>query len=401
MKNEVVIIGICMIFVSMALGCSFFGGGVANETKLDVEQGLGVVGTLQIDELNPGLDGYIALTVRNNVGGESASRVYVSLDNVEPFKLYECGAFHTSSSELRNCTGTFSLDKGLPYRTHGESKMFPGQELEFFWRIRAPTTDEISNIALRQTINYDLEYDYKTTFVQNIIFMSYQERLRRSHAGESYNVEGEASSGAGELRVTGITPQPVGYQFADATNFAAHEEDFSFNLQYSVKNEGNGLPRSDVVVLFEIPRGKITPSKPDIAPDNGSATTENLMAQYGWYYFNDLEKSTNVKCTVNIGEIPQNCTYWIRGTYGNDFKAYFDTAAKENRLLVKIVPATDFINEFTLTIPLKFVGGDTTYGMTGLKYQQIPLQIYAFKVHNMYRYFTEGSSEIVVYPIKV
>ncbi|MDD5181860.1 MAG: hypothetical protein PHC66_01665 [Candidatus Nanoarchaeia archaeon] len=392
MKKEIITIGLCMIFVSMILGCSFLGGGSKNETKLTVEQGIGVVGTLNVDELNPGLDGYISLTVRNNLGGESASKVYVSLDNVEPFKIFECGAFHNVSSEIRDCTGEFSLDKYLPYRSHGESKMFPGQELQFYWRLRAPSKTEISNIALRHPIYYDLEYDYRTTFTQNIIFMSQQEVLRRRQAGETYQVEGEASSGAGELRVTGATQQPVTYQFMNPSDITTTESEFPFSLSYAVTNEGKGLPLSDVVVLVELPRGKFDSAKKDIVADN------ETMSQYGWMKFKDME-SEGTNCSTGSGE--KNCSTWIQETYGNEFNSLFGTAITEDRLLVKIVKRTDFINEFSLYLPLKLVAGDRTSGMTALKNLQIPIQIYGFKMHNMYRYFTEGSSEIAVFPVRV
>jgi len=102
MKKELLIIGTCMFLLVFSLGCSGFGGGSVNETKLEDTQGLGIIGTLQIEELNPGLDGYISLTVRNNLGGEGSKDVYVSLDNVEPFKIFECGLFINNSSRLRN-----------------------------------------------------------------------------------------------------------------------------------------------------------------------------------------------------------------------------------------------------------------------------------------------------------
>lgn len=430
MKKEIMMIGACMILVSMALGCSIFGGGTANETKLDVEQGLGIIGTLNVDKLTPGLDGYISLTVRNNLAGESASNVYVSLDNVEPFKIFECGETHSDSSEIRKCSGEFSLDYKLPYRTHGESKMFPGQELEFFWRIRAPSKEEISNIALVHPMYYDLEYDYRTTFVQNVIFMSLQEVLRRRQAGENYQVEGEASSGAGELRVTAATAQPVNYIFENQYDLTAPEKSFPFSVQYLVKNEGKGFPLSDVVVLFEIPKGKITAT--DIVANTMDSDGSNPLKSYGWEIWNksggwdgyihmtvekgrtDPEGCHNVSssitsetkeelCNCNTGKGYVKCNDWVNQTYGSEFNTLFADAINENRLLVKVVKRTDFINEFSLSIPLKIVNGDSSNpaGMYALKNYQIPIQIYGFKIHNMYRYFTSGESEITVYPVKV
>lgn len=458
MRKELLLISMCMIFVVATFGCSsFLGGGSQTETKLSEEQGLGVIGTLKVDEMHPGLDGYLSLTIRNNLGGESASNVYVSLDNVEPFQIFECGAFVSNSSRLRSegvcirqqafvgptncdqkitkelcqstggcewsaCSGTFGLDSKLPYRIHGESKMFPGEELEFFWRLKAPTKDEISNIALRHPIYYDLEFDYRTTFVQNIIFMSQQEVLRRRQAQETYSVEGEASSGAGELKVSGITQQPIIYFFRDPTNIHSTESDFYFALQYSIKNQGSGIPRSDVITLIELPKGKFSSNQQDIEIDS------NSMKEYGWFEFKNWDGLIEIKttrndvtpsgcygnptydkgvytwkCNCNTGTAYQNCTDWIKTVYGNEYKNYFDEAINENRLLVKVVKRNDFINEFQVYLPLKIVEGSSSNlkGMYALKNLQIPIQIYGFKVHNVYRYFTEESSDIVVYPIRI
>jgi len=418
-----------MIFVSMMLGCSAFGG-TQNETKLTVAEGIGVIGTLNIEEMHPGLDGYISLTVRGNLGGETASNVRASLDNVEPFQIFECGRFVNNSSRIRtedNCAGAFSMDKNLPYRTHGESKMFPGEELEFFWRLRAPSKDDISNIALKHPIYYDLEYDYKTTFVQNIIFMSQQELLKRRQSGEAYEVEGEASSGAGELRVTGITRQPVVYFFNDPDNRGSPESNFSFDIQYSVKNEGKGIPLSDVVVMIEIPRGKLAPAnlrstQLDIEPNYAT------MGAYGWKEYakwdgklSFVTSQPNVippaecsqthdpskvaytyACDCSTGSGSKNCKEWIQSAYpSNEFNDNFALAISENRLLVKVVKRTDFIDQFSIYLPLNIVGDDPARGMEALKSQQIPIGIYGFKVHNIYRYFTEGQAEIIVYPVRI
>jgi hypothetical protein len=245
--------------------------------------------------------------------------------------------------------------------------------------------------------------------------------LRRRQAGETYEVEGEANSGAGELKISGTTKQPMIYFFRDPTDIHSSEADFYFALQYNVVNEGKGIPRSDVVMLVELPEGKFTKDQQDIEVD------AETMKAYGWFEAKEWDglielKTTTDKrpdgcienrgkdkglyvwgCNCNTGRGFDNCDNWIKEVYGNEYKTYFEDAVKENRMLVKVVKRTDFINEFQVYLPLKIVSGSSSNlkGMYALKNLQIPIQIYGFKVHNMYRYFTEEQSDIVVYPIKI
>jgi hypothetical protein len=421
MKKEIAIFG-CLILLAFILGCTG-GESTVNETKLEVNQGLGIVGSLKIDALNPGLDGYISLTVRNNLGGENAKDIYVGLDNIKPFKIVECGEHQPQEvrKDFTDCIGMFNMDKDLPFRLHGTTKMFPGEETEYYWRLRAPSADEISEISLKHPIYYDLEYSYKTSLTQNIIFMSQQEVLRRRQSSEAYEVSGETKNSAGELKISGTTAQPIVYFFSTAVGSA--EPDFSFALQYHVENSGTGIPLSDVVVMFEIPKG------------NGIDSDATTMTDYGWQKWNDwdgkVEFRTSSPSAPYSGELctgegklyrcycrtgktnvsnpqvgfMQNCKTWVTDTYGgtDEFKARFGaadmpgTAVADGRLLVKVVKREDFISSFDVYMPLILQGNQ----LKTLKDSNIPIQLSTFKTHTMYRYFTEGKDYITVYPIKI
>lgn len=370
---------ITALFVSVfALGCSFLGSGekVGNETKLDVTEGVGLVGTLKIEELNPGLDGYLSLTVRNNLGGDSTYDVSVSLDNVLPFKIFECGKAQDPNTN-RTCQGQFDQDYNAPYRAHKLSKMFPGEELEVFWRLRAPGTDEISNIALKHPIYYDIEYTYRTSFHQNIIMMSLQEVARKRQAGESWQVEGTAGMGAGELRMDSITTQPIVYQFENEPGGGA-EQAFSFTYEFNIENKGTGIPISDVVILLELP--------PGIEADAGQSIA------YKWLPYKDSSAQRAVCKTSSLKDSNENCLGWIERVIGEDI-----TNINKNKTLVRVINHTDFVKQFALQAPLQISGTE----LKDLRDSNTPMKTYAFRSYAIYRYFIEGKEYITVYPLKV
>ncbi len=383
-----------VFFLALAFGCIGGGESEFNETKLEVEEGVGIVDTLKIEELNPGLDGYVSLTIRSNLGGEGASNVIIGIDNVKPFKIVECGA-DRDPEEIRgeNCAGQLDKDRNLPFRMRGTAKLFPGEELDVFWRLKAPSKDEISDIALKHPLYYDVEYDYRVNFHQSIIFMSQNEMLRRRQAGEDYIIEGESGGGAGELRFTGTTQQPVIY-FFDYEPGSEQESDFNFALQYFVENKGKGFPLSDVVLLLEYPaNNKI---EPDSNIPEGSDKTNYEI--YGWHKWNEwdgkiiLADGTTSDCRT--GDIRQpliNCKGWVEQTFGEDFKK-----VETDKVLVKVVKREDFVDSFSVYAPMVMTGQERTF----LRNSNIPLKIYSFNVYAMYRYFIEGKEYITVFPVR-
>jgi hypothetical protein len=135
-----------------------------------------------------------------------------------------------------------------------------------------------------------------------------------------------------------------------------------------------------------------------------TSNAEDITIPAGCTDYVDTGRGTyEWNCYCSTGSLYKNCTDWVREAYGTEFTDYFGSAIADNRLLVKVVKRTDFIDSFSIYLPLQIFGGNPqdVRGMYGLKNFQIPIQIYGFKVHNIYRYFTEGQEEITVYPIRI
>ena len=378
MKKIILLItGIFLIaFLMGCLGAT----GDFKETKLDVEEGIGVIGTLRIEELRPGLAGYISLTIRSNLEGAGASDIIISLDNVRPFKILECGEEISDVSENRKdtpgCLGNLDMDRDLPFKSRGTSRVFPGEELEVFWRLRAPGKDDISDIALRHPLYYSVEYTYSVNFRQNIIFMSQEEMLRRRERGEDYILHGETGSTAGEIRFSGATRQPIYYAF-DFEPGGDAESEFDFVLSYSVDNRGKGFPLSDIVIILE-------------SLDDGVSYDLNLLEEYRWQTYENMKEET-----CHDGDKEVNCIEWLEEIFD---EAWEESIDHENALY-RIIRRHDFIDRFNIHTPLHITGGRDGE-MTKLRDGNIPLTIYSFNVHAAYRYYIEGKEYINVYPLR-
>jgi len=380
MKHKEIIIIAILFSLALTFGC-IGESKPTNETKLDVEQGVGIVGKLKVDELHPGLEGYISLDVRSNFEGEGASNVMIAIDNVKPFKIVECGGEH-EPNDNRDCSGQLDMDNGLPVRMHKTKKLIPGDEINVFWRLKAPGKDEISDIALKHPIYYSTAYDYNVKFHQNIIFMSQNEMIKRRQAGEDYQISGESGNTAGELRFSGSTQQPIIYFFDYSPN-SGQEGNFNFATQYLVENKGKGFPISDVVIILEYPKSGI-----DV--DTSSPEGKPNYEVYGWEKWSDFN-NLNEKC--NTGEEVRNCTDWIQSILGDGYKHITNN---EDHIIVKVVKREDFIDSFSIYAPFVMTGDERTK----LRDSNIPLKIYSFNVYAMYRYFTIGKDYITVYPVR-
>ena len=380
MKKISLMLVICLGLVVLSLGC--LTPEPTNETKLEVTEGIGVVGTLNIDKISPGLDGYVSLVIRNNLEGENAKDLIISLDNVKPFGIFECGGVQDPDiPRPSTCTGFLDLDDTLAFRQHGTSRVFPGEELEVYWRLRAPSKDEISDIALEHPIYYDIEYSYRTSFNENIVFMSKQEIIRRRQLGEEWRITGSSGMGAGEIRIEGTTDQPQTFFFAYPDDISASESNFTFFLSYNVENKGDGFPISDMVVIVEYPKGKTYNSVLPVAD----------LEEYGWY--NWLNFTEN--CTTGDGP-RENCGNWAKGVIGEDDWQKVGETNKDN-LIARKVSRDEFVELFPINIPFVLTSAE----LTELKQRNIPLKIYTFKIYTMYRYFTEGKEYITVYPLRI
>ena len=382
MKKEIFIISL-LFLLALTFGC-IGESQPANETKLEVEEGVGIVGKLKFDELHPGLEGYISLDVRSNLEGEGASNVIIAIDNVKPFAIVECGG-EREPNEPRTCTGQLDLDKDMPVRMHATRKLIPGEEINVFWRLKAPGKDEISDIALKHPIYYSTSYDYKVKFRQNIVFMSQSEMIKRKQAGEDYMISGESGNTAGELRFSGSTQQPIIYFFDNQPGGPA-EGDFSFATQYFVENKGKGFPISDVVVILEYPKSGINVD--ESAPEG----TPNYKV-YGWYKWDEFDEICNTGDN-QLGEQEIPCKDWIKSNLGDEEYAKLEENA--DHILIKKINRTDFVNSFSIYAPFVMTGQERTF----LRDYNIPVKMYSFEVYAFYRYFTIGKDYITVYPIR-
>ena len=377
MKLQIQVIIILTLFLLvLSFGC-IGSSKPANETKLDVVEGVGIVGSMKIDELNPGLDGYVSLDVRSNLEGEGATNVIIALDNVDPFKIVECGATPHSQDDIRTCSGQLDEDKNIPVRMHRTTRLIPGEEIETYWRLKAPTSNEIANIAVKHPIYYEVSYDYKVKFHQNILFMSQNELIKRRQAGEEYMVSGSTQSTAGALRFTPNTQQPIIY-FFDYPGESTPEANFSFATQYLVENKGKGFPISDILVIIKYPK------------DKGIDIDNKVFTDYHWKKISNLgstmcDTGDSLRTSENM-----LCKEWIKEVFGKELNV------NGNDIIVKKINRTDFVNSFSIYAPFVMTGTERT----NLKKNNIGFKMYPFEVYVVYRYFTIGKDYITVYPIR-
>ena len=377
MKREFILF-ICMTLIIFSMGCIGREPIDFEETELDVEEGVGIIDTMRIDELRPGLSGFVSLIVRSNLEGAGASDIRIGLENVRPFKIIECGEDHANPNANRDCAGQLDEDYILPVKTRGTARIFPGEELEVFWRLRAPTKDEISDIALKHPLYYNIEYSYSVNFRQNVIFMSQDEMLRRRQAGENYVISGETGSTAGEIRFSSATRQPVYYTFDQLPGSNTAEEPFDFVLSYSARNRGNGFPISDVVLILKHPEKGIEPNE-----------GEGILDAYGWIKWDDFEKE---ECNTDLKE--ELCSEWLSRIFDDDWD---EITKNKNILLFKIIRREEFIPEFTVHAPMQITSSEMT---DELRDANVPLKIYSFNMYAAYRYYIEGKEYINVYPLR-
>ncbi len=353
--------------------------GTKNETKLEITQGIDVLkDKIVISELTPGGVGTISLTVRDNLGGVTAKDIIVGLDNLGLFKVVECGKdFAPYDKRSSECKGYFGYDPYLTVNQHGVAKMIPGQEINFWWRIKAPEASEIGYIALQHPLYYFLEYTYFTSSSQTVAFMSHQELVRRQQSNESTEISGKMKLSAGEITVNMISDQPIIYYYT-YPNSENDEPPFDFTLLYEVKNVGDGFPMSDILIITELPKG--------ISYTGG-----------GWYKINDPNcKVTHVTYFENGVQQGKemNCGDWIEYVLGKDTYNKLD----KDRTYVYVVGYTALPSKGR-RVPLNLeITSDT---LTDMKLSNTPMKFFTFQSYVIYRYYKEGETIINVYPLRV
>jgi len=342
-----------IIGIALISGCTTLQETKKEEKILIPTQGLGVTSfNLAVNEIAMDTYNYVLMTVRNNAEGAQAKGIKVSLQNVEPFTLYECGVEHTDPSEKRNyLCNQFYNDYNIPYKAHYVDRMRPNEELQFFWNIKAPSKQLLANMYYTHTIYYLLEYDYTSTTTQTIFLISQNEFLTRSQEG-TLQITSQTSSSPGEIKLTSTTQQPVIYTENDPNGV-------SFTLSFQIQNTGEGIakPGDEIVIAIK---------KPPLGP--GGVTFTN-PGDYGWKSY-----------------------YELSDLFDERFPGfeYPELNNVKSDLMVRTLKSDQINQPYLITLPLKF---DSTGVFE-------PQKILTFTVYISYTYQKEGSTLLSVYPIR-
>ncbi len=287
---------------------------------------------------------YILFSIKNNVKGSSAKGIEVSLENLEPFKVYECGKDHAPDEVRTTICNQFFNDVDLPYNTHFVDRMLPNEELQFFWNIHAPSSYEIGNMPYTHTIYYVLKYNYTTEITQSIVVITQEEYLNKNKEGK-VTLVGKTLSSPGELKLISKTQQPIIYLPGGKTDFA---------LEFKLSNKGDGIvsPGTDIIIgLQKDPR-----------------TSVKSGEEYGWVKYGDNALSKLFDFFFPLEEYP---------------------SIDRKNLWVYRIPSSEFLNnEYSLVLPVEYDAANT--------YE--PQSILTFNVYISYTYMKEGQTKISVYP---
>ncbi len=324
------------------------------ETKIDSTTAIGVLDFRAIvTKMLTNDYNYVLLSIRNNAGGNNARNIIASLENVNPFTIYECQSEHKANDLGTRCNEFFD-DVNLPYNTHRVEKMMPDEEIQFLWNIKSPSNEEIVNMVYDHTIYYTLTYDYTTTVTLTVAGMSQSEYLARSKEGP-VTLHGQTISSPGELRIESTTQQPIIYN-------EGSDAPLSFSLNFKLHNNGNGVVTPGSYVIIGV---KLDPlvSKSDSASD------------FGWldYYVSNDSFSRLIDNAFLIIDYPE-----------------LTSTVKSEMVWIKI-PAEQLVSDdYSLTLPVE------------LNTQNIyePEKTLTFNVYIYYNYMKEGSTTISVYPTK-
>ena len=278
---------IVSVFSIALLGCP--GPTSEVETVLYNFQGLGVLsfglpvipgqspsGNIQITP--PDGDAYISIHVRNNAEGDYASNIIVRLENVEPFLIKECHE-ERSPSDIRteNCP-PYNEDEDLIYSEHKLGEMYPDQEVEFFWTLVAPESQQIADMFYDHIIYYAVEYDYKVTASQVIYAMTQAEKTSR--LSEDKPVSGSMSSTHGEIKFTPNFNEPLMYSTSQSSG-----QDLV--LKYKIYNSnaaGTIKPGTKINITVTLPGEQGSDAYAQI-PEN------EFLNSYYWYTLKDADQA--------------------------------------------------------------------------------------------------------------
>ncbi|MBN1924095.1 MAG: hypothetical protein JW791_05050 [Nanoarchaeota archaeon] len=223
---------------------------------------IGTPGLLNRDGVYSSSDTFFSLVLRNNLQGQEAKNVEIQLKNVGPFKIVEgfTAIIENDSCRLevgvwgphieRDITNSpnpqFVDDLGLPFAKHKLNVMYPNEEVEFTWRLRAPSFQEIADVAYEHSFDYVVSYDYSSGILQTVYAISESEYQRQlSITGNEPSTTGTITGSVGALSIASNVQEPVRVQ-----NIGSQ-----FSLLYQIQNQRTGTPTNPAMFLLQYPEG--------------------------------------------------------------------------------------------------------------------------------------------------
>ncbi|PIN99632.1 hypothetical protein COT72_05125 [archaeon CG10_big_fil_rev_8_21_14_0_10_43_11] len=378
MKTSIVVLIAATLFLS---GCSALGAGAQtsstqSESKLSAFQGIGVLSFIPIQEqLLPGGQSYVELTIRNNALGQVAKNIVITLDHIHPFSLLDCTgseipleSISVSNQDylvsyqdeqvacdkvygrcdpLDSDCGFFLYDNDsrVALNQHGLLELFTGDEYDFIWGVKAPEVGAIKGIYYKQDLYYIVEYDYGVNGFYNLIAMSNTEAQRRRDVGESLNVPIDEQNSAG----------PIDVVFEDEqVFFDVLGSQIVQNFIFTIENKGTG-------VLSEGTDARVVSRIPDELDVQSSCAN--------WW----------------DGHLVQN----EDGTYRTE------EGCANKDILYRDITSQDFFGSLEFFVPFKI----NEQTLTLLRDNNIPLTTFTFFVDMNYTYSIEGSTTLQVRPL--
>ncbi|VVB75441.1 Uncharacterised protein [Candidatus Tiddalikarchaeum anstoanum] len=378
---------------------------------------IGTPGLLSENSIYSSADTYFSVILRNNIQGQEASNVEVELKNVGPFKIVE-GYNYTSETCTPNSTveglwdpyrirdvfhspdPSFADDLGLAYSKHKLSTMYPDEEIEFLWRLRSPSYQEIANVAYPHTFNYVISYDYKTGILQTVYVLSEEEYQRILRVeGTAPTTKGTMTSSIGPINVESSVEEPVRIQGNNS----------QFTLTYKVKNQRNGIPTKPAMFVLQVPDGVEHAGrfdKPRALEEEGYLDLAQAIIYYnttgigmeGGVCFPNSYDDGNVLLEGNPDApiVPGSslCSSDYKMISLSNILAYIrenfpdlDLNGDTPKLVVRFIYPNDLVSDLNyLYFPLR-----TTEQVAISKY-------YTFRLKAKYRYSFSGSDNILVVP---
>jgi len=301
------------IVMSLLLGCNGNNpaANTVSEPQLTSFDGVKVINFKPYrNDLLPADQTYIALKVRNNALGKSAINVTATIYDLGEYGLLDClGNLYTNTGinnqDYRNLDGTncsvyyqqvsgasspfflYDLDSQLTVDSHGIQSLFPGDEYDFYWGIRAPSSAQIGDLYYKHDIHYSVDFDYSTDGAVNLVGLSSNEYQRRVDAGESTAVSSASDQTAGPIYVSASNTQMI---------YDSSVGQVNQDMVVTLENKGTGLLSGDLnIINVTIPEGiQVLPSSSTWWTASGNGWIARSVSQ------SDLAKSLTLHIPYRI-----------------------------------------------------------------------------------------------------